>query len=130
MFLIRVNQTHPRSGQVLSTYKKAILSVLLQRHLTAHANIRHINRRSYAYQSKKAIVLDCNDQSCHNSHQLNHLSMKYYMTGRGNKFVFHRPLLLTIRYKWLKKTASESMSNLLKTIKPYETINANIMYCF
>ena len=29
----------------------------------AHANMQHIDRRSYAWQSKKAIVLDCNRAS-------------------------------------------------------------------
>ena len=54
---------------------------MLQRHLTAHATIRLIDRRSYAYRSKKAIVLDCNDQSCHNSHQLTCLSVTGSVLG-------------------------------------------------
>ena len=79
----------------------------------AHVN-KNIDRRSYAWQSKKAIVLDCNNQSCHNDHQLTRLIHEIFDDRKRRQVHFRRPLLLTIRYKWFKKTASESMSDISK----------------
>ena len=78
----------------------------------AHASMQYIGWRSYALQSKKAIVLDCNNQSCHNNNQLTGLIHEIFDDRKKQKFRFYRPLSLTIRYKWFKKTASESVSNI------------------
>ena len=76
--------------------------------------MQHIDRRSYAWQSKKAIVLDCNNQSCHNNHQLTRLIHEIFNDRKRQQVRFCRLLSPTIRYKWSKKTASESMSNISK----------------
>ena len=78
----------------------------------AHANMQHIDQRSYARQSKKVIVLDCNNQSCHNNHQKTRLVHEILDDRKRQQVRFCRLLSLTIRYKWFKKTASESMSDI------------------
>ena len=65
--------------------------------------MQHIDRRSYAWQRKKAIVLDCNNQSCHNNHQLTRLIHEIFDDSKRQQVCFR---------KWFKKTASESMSNI------------------
>ena len=77
--------------------------------------MQHKDRRSCAWQSKKAIVLDCNNQSCHNNHQLIWLTHEIFDdTKRQQQVRFRRPLSRTIRYKWFKKTAGESITNISK----------------
>ena len=74
--------------------------------------MQHKDRRSYAWQSKKAIVLGCNNQSCHNNHQLTRLIHEIFDDRKRQQVRFRRPLSLTIRYKWFKKTARESITNI------------------
>ena len=73
----------------------------------AHGNMQDIDPSSYAGQSKKAIVLDSNYQSCHNNHQLTRLIHEIFDDRKTQQVRLRRPLPLTIRYKWFKKTANK-----------------------
>ena len=61
---------------------------------------------------QETIVLDCNNQSCHNNHLLTRLIHEIFDDKKRQQVRFRRPLLLTIRYKWFKKTAGESKLNI------------------
>ena len=65
---------------------------------------------------QETIVLVCNNQSCHNNHQLTRLIHEIFDDRKRQQVCFRRVMSLTIRYKVFKKTASESKSN-IKNIK-------------